>query len=141
MFDIQWRTYKKVLQTRLQKEGQSYLVGDYRQLSQMVLNNAWEIIAGLVVNTKTGGVGFRNHTVPSPLPHGGIWSEDLLFIEPETECVDLNVTLDFKIPYSNDESATVVNLTVTDHGGFSKFNKDIPSCNVSSPPKIHKYMF
>ncbi|KAH8707143.1 hypothetical protein GQ44DRAFT_763740 [Phaeosphaeriaceae sp. PMI808] len=138
VFDIQWRTYKKVLKTKLQKEGQSYLVGDYRQLSQMVLNNAWEAIAGLIVNMKTGGIGFRNHTTPVPLPYGGIWSEDLLFIEPETKCVDLNITLDFKIPYSNDESAAVVNLTITDHGGFSNFNKDIPSCNVSSL-RTHDY--
>lgn len=127
-FDIQWRTYKKVLQTRLQKEGQSYLIGDYRQLSQMVLNNAWEAIAGLVVDTKTGGIGFRNHTTPPVLPFGGIWSEDLLFIEPQTECVDLNITLDFKIPFSNDEMDLVVDLAVTDHGGFTNFNKEIPTC-------------
>lgn len=97
----------------------------------MVLNNAWEAIAGLVVNTKTGGIGFRNHTTPPVLPFGGIWSEDLLFIEPETECVDLNITLDFKIPFSNDEMDLVIDLAVTDHGGFTNFNKEIPTCKSS----------
>lgn len=95
----------------------------------MVLNDAWEAIEGLIVNTKTGGIGFRNHTTPPHLPFGSSWSEDLLFIEPETECVDLNLTLDFNIPYSNDYTGkNVENITITDHGGFANLNRDIPWC-------------
>lgn len=132
VFDIQWRTYKKVVKSKTQRNNQPYLVGDYRHLSQMIMNDAWEAIAGLVVNTKTGGIGFRNHTTPPPLPFGSTWSEELLFIEPETECVDMNITLDFNIPLSNDVMTDVENLTVVDHGGFANFNKDIPWCKCIS---------
>lgn len=126
VFDIQWRTYKKVVQGRFMRDNRPYLVGDYRHLSQMILNNAWEAVAGLVVNTKTGGIGFRNHTTPPPLKYGSLWSEDLLFIEPETECIDMNITLDFNIPLSNDVMDDIENLTVTDHGGFANLNLEIP---------------
>lgn len=128
VFDIQWRTYKKVVQSRSMKDHQPYLVGDYRHLSQLVLNDAWEAVTGLLVNTKTGGIGFRNHTAPPPLPYGSAWSEDLLFIEPETKCVDLNITMDFNIPYSDDDRNVAENLVVTDRGGFANINKEIPSC-------------
>ncbi|KAF2007189.1 hypothetical protein P154DRAFT_569080 [Amniculicola lignicola CBS 123094] len=92
----------------------------------MVLNHAWEAITGLIVNTKTGGVGFRNHTTPPVLPYGSTWSEDVLFIEPETECVDLNITLDFNILYSDNTFEVVQNITITDHGGFANLVRDIP---------------
>jgi hypothetical protein len=128
VFDIQWRTYKKVVQSRSMKDDQQYLVGDYRHLSQMVLNDAWEAVTGLLVDTKKGGIGFRNHTAPPVTPFGSTWSEDLLFIEPETECVDLNITMDFSIPYSDDDRNDVEDLVVTDHGGFADINKEIPSC-------------
>jgi hypothetical protein len=86
-FDIQWRTFKKVLREPDDHGGQPYLVGSYRHLSQLILNDAWEAFEGLIVDTITGGIGFRNHTIPvSPLLYGATWSEDLLFIEPETEC-------------------------------------------------------
>jgi len=112
------------------KKDQPYLVGDYRYLSQMVLNNAWEAVTGLLVDTKSGGIGFRNHTTPPALPFGSTWSEDLLFIEPDTECVDMNITMDFNIPMSNDVTDLVENLVVTDHGGFVNLVKEIPTCEI-----------
>ncbi|KAF2271016.1 hypothetical protein CC78DRAFT_563594 [Lojkania enalia] len=127
VFDIQWRTYRKVLKSSIMREGQPYLIGDYRHLSQLVLNDAWEAVAGLIVNTKTCGIGFRNHTTPPPLPFGSTWTEDILFIEPETECVDLNITLDFSIPLAVDKHEDISNLSITDHGGFANLAKDIPS--------------
>lgn len=110
-------------------KGQPKLVGDYRHLSQMVLDDKWEAITGLVVNMKTGGIGFRNHTTPPPLPYGSTWSEDLLFIEPETECVDMNITLDFDIPRNETNFLSgIENLVVTDHGGFANIDRNIPWC-------------
>ena len=86
-FDIQWRTFQEVQRKANDQGGQPFLVGSYRHLRQVLLNDAWEVYEGLIVDTKTGGIGFRNHTIPAtPLPYGAFWSEDLLFIEPETEC-------------------------------------------------------
>jgi hypothetical protein len=97
----------------------------------MVLNDAWEAVTGLVVDTKAGGIGFRNHTTPPTLPYGSTWSEDLLFIEPETECVDMNITLDFNIP-RREGLDDVENVVVTDHGGFANLDLNIPWCKSSS---------
>jgi hypothetical protein len=127
-FDIQWRTYRKIIDAPYMFKGQPYIVGDYRHLSQMVLNDAWEAVTGLVVNTKTGGIGFRNHTTPPPLPYGSTWSEDLLFVEPDTECVDMNITMDFNIPRSDNATEKVENVVVTDHGGFANLDLTIPWC-------------
>ncbi|KAF2741897.1 hypothetical protein M011DRAFT_522494 [Sporormia fimetaria CBS 119925] len=110
VFDIQWRTYRLVLE------------GKFVKKEAMVTNDAWEAITGLVVNTKTGGVGFRNHTAPPPLPYGGVWEEDLLFIEPETQCVDMNITLDFRIANATKNAAE--NVVITDRGGFTNLNTD-----------------
>ncbi|ORY00451.1 hypothetical protein BCR34DRAFT_111786 [Clohesyomyces aquaticus] len=126
VFDIQWRTYKKVLVDEFLQDNRSYLVGDYRHLQSIALNDRLEAIEGLIVDTRAGMVGFRNHTLPPYLPHGSTWSEDLLFIEPETQCVDLNITLDFNIPIST-TSKNAENLVITDRGGFSSFSKDIPT--------------
>lgn len=77
-------------------------------------------------DTKAGGIGFRNHTVPEGLPHGATWSEDLLFIEPETVCVDTNLTLDFYIPETSLSSDMSETLVLTDHGGFANLDKHYP---------------
>ncbi|KAF2477234.1 uncharacterized protein BDR25DRAFT_165332, partial [Lindgomyces ingoldianus] len=132
VFDIQWRTYKKVLHNKFMKDNRSYLVGDYRYLQSIALNDNLQAIEGLVVDTKDGMIGFRNHSVPPHLPYGSTWSEDLLFIEPETQCVDLNITLDFNIPLSSDTFGSVENLMLTDRGGFANFNKEIPSYDTNN---------
>ncbi|PVH76986.1 hypothetical protein DL98DRAFT_574021 [Cadophora sp. DSE1049] len=47
---------------------------------------------GLVIDAVSGGIGLRNHTIPA-LPatvHGMTWTEDILWLEPDTVCVDTN---------------------------------------------------
>lgn len=159
VFDIQWRSYTTAIDKNI-NNGTRHVLGAYRQLTSMVLNNAVEAFEGLIVvrampffwlqvsksihllhliltpdlmsltanvqDSVDGGIGFRNHTVPKGLSHGAIWSEDLLFIEPETVCVDTNVTLNFYIsddPLEFDVSKTLV---LTDRGGFAELNRIYP---------------
>ncbi|KAF2275033.1 uncharacterized protein EI97DRAFT_459669 [Westerdykella ornata] len=125
IFDIQWRTYKTIPENEYGWKGNTTrIVGDYRHLSQMVLNDRWDVVDGLVVDTKTGGIGFRNHTVPTPTPYGSAWEEDILFIDPETACVDLNITLDFAL--QDPDEIYVDYLVLTDRGGFADMNKAMP---------------
>ena len=133
MFDINWRTYRKVVQSLILKENDTYLVGDYRHLQSVLLNDAQEAYEGLIVDTKVdkpnesvGGIGFRNHTLPPAIPFGSTWTEDLLFIEPETQCVDTNLTIDFSIPRDSKNLDAAENVVLTDRGGFANFNKEIP---------------
>lgn len=64
--------------------------------------------------------------MPGNLPHGAKWSEDLLFVEPETVCVDTNLTLDFYIPESTLSSDLAKTLVLTDHGGFANLDQHYP---------------
>ncbi|KAL8721861.1 MAG: hypothetical protein Q9225_001538 [Loekoesia sp. 1 TL-2023] len=78
-----------------------------------------QAVEGLVVNTVhsgdtvRGGIGLRNHTVPSGLPYGGRWSEDLLWIEPVTACVDTNLTFHFSLADRADNVTRVISNALT----------------------------
>jgi hypothetical protein len=93
-FDIQFR--RTVTSTSsLYNNGSAYQTGSFRSIQSLVLNNATEAIEGLVVDTVQGQVGFRNHSATLQFEHGATWSEDILFIQPQSVCVDTNLTLDF----------------------------------------------
>ena len=49
-------------------------MGDYRQLTIVLLNDNLAVVEGLVVVTTNGGIGFRNYTVPAEdLEYGAYW--------------------------------------------------------------------
>jgi hypothetical protein len=133
IFDIQWRSYtwSKVNDNAgalLVDNGSAYPVGSFRMASSLLLNDAILLVEGLIVDMKNGGIGFRNHSAPPSQPYGSTWSEDILFIEPETQCVDTNLTLDFSIPKTTSEgTSTVSNLVLTDRGGFANINRHYPT--------------
>jgi hypothetical protein len=101
--------------------GSAYLVGGYRNLHTVVLRNSTEAYEGLIVDTINGGVGFRNHTVPPPTAYGSTWTEDILFVLPETHCVDTNLTLDYKLKQNNISGEIEIGdqVFLTDRGGFA----------------------
>jgi hypothetical protein len=126
-FDIEWRQ----LTTQYNKNynnGTPIAVGVFRPLESFALKDDIRPIEGLIVDSKNGGIGLRNHTLPVGHARGATWSEDLLFLEPETECVNLNVSVDFEISTSSKLSAgiAVTKLFMTDHGGFVHINKTNP---------------
>ncbi|KLJ06806.1 hypothetical protein EMPG_17701 [Blastomyces silverae] len=124
LWDIEWRSYGIRSENDV-NNGSRFVIGDYRQAGVLALNNAYDNVEGLIVDTKNGGIGFRNHTTPSPLPHGTEWSEDLLFVEPHTVCIDTNLTMDFELSFS--ATSRIENLVLTDRGGFVDLNTDYPT--------------
>lgn len=128
IFDIEYRTYRTENDTEqswIQSDA-LYLIGDYRQLTSVALNDRLEAVEGLIVDTKNGGVGFRNHTIPAEnLGFGAQWTEDILFIEPVTECTNLNITLEYNIAY-DDTRGEVGNLSLVDRGGFVDISRPEP---------------
>ncbi|KAH7176141.1 hypothetical protein EDB81DRAFT_633863 [Dactylonectria macrodidyma] len=129
-FDIEWRQ----LTTQYDRElnnGTPYASGTFRFLQSLALEDTILPIEGLVVDGKKGRIGLRNHTLPVGHASGVMWSEDLLFLEPDVECVDTNTTIDFSISVGRvaDYSSAInlSNLTITDHGGFVNINKTDPS--------------
>lgn len=85
-----------------------------------------KVAEGIVIDTINGTIGFRNHTVPTNLPYGAEWEEDILFLEPESVCVNTNLTAWSQV-YSN---GTFANATaIVDRGGFANINRSAPSLN------------
>jgi hypothetical protein len=129
-FDIEHRTYA-IARDPKKNNGSAYAVSAYRQIETLVLRDGYEVIEGLVVDLKNGGIGFRNHSFPESLASGSSWSEDLLFVEPETYCLHMNLTLDFTLP----PAATLrpENYVLTDRGGFSELNQTFPRYDRTDP--------
>ncbi|OAX82651.1 hypothetical protein ACJ72_02997 [Emergomyces africanus] len=118
IFDMQWRTY---INNADDISKGVFVKPAYRQLASLLLEDNIIPVEGLVVDMKTGGLGFRSHTIPQRrYEYGSRWNEDILFIEQETQCVDLNFTLDFVLPRDMATSDEYVEeLKIVDHGGFS----------------------
>lgn len=137
IFDIQPRYYSwseiNDYKTAMQPDnGSTHPVSSFRQLGSLLMENDYVLIEGLVVDMKKGGIGFRNHSAPPVRPYGSTWSEELLFIEPESHCVDLNLTLDFMLPKYTSQGWQIHDLVLTDRGGFVNLNKTYPKWDFNS---------
>jgi hypothetical protein len=138
MFDIQWRSYEirqqdlsNILPVRFNytftptvqyyDNGSPYVVGGYRPIQGLLSSNGFKIIEGLVVDSARGGIGFRNHTIPSQPSPAATWTEDILFIVPETSCVDNNLTVDYDLKEDGLQHSLGPGgiLRLTDRGGFA----------------------
>ncbi|KAK6535729.1 hypothetical protein TWF694_002178 [Orbilia ellipsospora] len=133
IFDIQWRfTTQQAVNdyhdTIPIDNGTAYTVSSFQQITSYILSDAIMPIEGLIVDMKSGGIGFLNHSAARWRPYGSTWTEDILFIVPETQCVDTNLTLDFRIPGKTSEGTPgeVSDLVLTDRGGFANFIPDYP---------------
>jgi hypothetical protein len=126
-FDIQSRQYTYDREVGVEHGG-SYVVDAYRQVTSLILDDDIEVVEGLIVDTKNGGIGFRNHTVPVGIHYGAEWQEDLLFLEPETACVNTNMTREYMIPWpsASSDGYQPANVTLVDQGGFVEINKTYP---------------
>jgi hypothetical protein len=116
-FDIQARLYQiKVNKTQ---NNLSYLQDVYRSLTTLILDDRLQVVEGLVVDTQRPKIGFRRHTAPIKVQYGAEWDEDLLFLEPKTKCIDLNISVLFdpSEPYAH---------RLVDKGGFVNMNMTNP---------------
>ncbi|KIJ28520.1 hypothetical protein M422DRAFT_189643 [Sphaerobolus stellatus SS14] len=96
-------------------------------VESFILREDMFIVDGLVVDLgDSPGVGLLNHTIPTNIPHGATWSQDILWLEPETTCVNMNLTLDYVID-SQGSPKELFNLT--DRGGFVNLTRDYPQLN------------
>ncbi|KIX05251.1 uncharacterized protein Z518_06123 [Rhinocladiella mackenziei CBS 650.93] len=124
-FDIQARQYQYENQYSI--DNQTYLVDSFRPMGSMVLDDSISLIDGLVVDMRNGGVGFRKHTAPSGLRYGAEWDEDILFLEPETVCVNTNITLEVQVsPLNSAYNSSAPSGYLVDQGGYVNVNKTSP---------------
>lgn len=138
-FDIQYRSIvaQKEKETDMRPavdDGSTFYIGAYRPLSTLLLSDEIGVYEGLIVDMKQGGLGFRNHTAPPWTRYGSEWSEDILFIEPESVCVDTNLTIDFEFPEeATSFGYTDINRVLTDRGGFVNINRTYPKWDREDP--------
>jgi hypothetical protein len=156
-FDIQFRSYVESVVDDLNRtmssgplidNGTVRTVGIYQPLSSLVLSDDLLAVEGLIVDMKNGGIGFRNHSAPSFSPFGSAWSEDLLFIVPETVCVDTNLTFDFQVARTRSEEdlarGRMFKPEIVDHGGFVNLNTTPPMLedkDVQADPHLYQRAF
>jgi hypothetical protein len=131
-FDIQWRRYYTSSDQQF-NNGSTYLISGFSSMQSLIMNTKVQVVEGLVVDMVNGSIGLRNHTFPPGYPYGASWSEDLLFVEPETVCVNTNLTLDYDIALSPNITLSVINLVLTDRGGFIHLNQSYPEPNLTNP--------
>jgi hypothetical protein len=118
IFDIQWRAFDTINPPT----GPSYLLPRFKQFTSVLLNDDVELFEGVIVDTKTGGIGFRNHSVPPHTQYGSTWEEDILFLSPETQCVDTNLSIRFG--YSDSHPSKMTGFFLEDMGGLSDLDLD-----------------
>jgi hypothetical protein len=129
VFDIQYRLFTiwgnstQPNETQWIDQGRPQTKGQYQYFQSFILNDRYEAVEGLIVDTKAGGIGFRNHSMPPSSDTGYEWTEDILWIEPDTVCVNTNLTLDFTMALS---PRGAISANITDRGGFVHLPTDYP---------------
>lgn len=118
-FDIQYRNWYEGRWKYLDN-GESREAGFPRPLSSFVLSEGYHFVEGLVIDSTNGGLGIRNHTMPTGLTLGAEWEEDLLWIEPVTACSDTKLSLHFSI--STEYFSEKTDGYIRDDGGFSELS-------------------
>jgi hypothetical protein len=101
-------------------------ISHFSTTESLILRNGIFAVGGLIVDMDTPGIGLWNHTLPADAPNGAVWSEDVLWLEPVSACVDTNLTVDYTlhdIGSINDAKT----FNITDRGGFFNLTPDYPS--------------
>ena len=56
---------------------------------------------------------------------GGVWSHNMLWLEPVTSCVNTNLTIDYKFT-NNAITTSIDNYNLTDRGGLVNLTTEYP---------------
>ncbi|KAF7320844.1 hypothetical protein HMN09_00170900 [Mycena chlorophos] len=92
----------------------------------LILRDGIFPVGGLIVDLDNPGVGLWNHTLPSNLETGGVWSEEVLWLEPVSSCVDTNLTVDYTLQNAADSLTQIETYSLTDRGGFYNLTTTYP---------------
>jgi len=130
LFDIQYRRWK-FNQNGIMDKGEPFVEGDSQFIGSMIAQDSIQLTEGLVVDMReTPGIGFRNHTIPVGLNHGGTWSEDITWVEPVTKCADTNLSIEMRVENTKERFIDNTTFYVIDRGAFRGLEASI----LESPP-------
>ncbi|KEF62700.1 uncharacterized protein A1O9_00673 [Exophiala aquamarina CBS 119918] len=118
LFDIQYRRWK-FDQNGIIDKGEPFVRGASQNIGMMVAQDSILLTEGLIVDMRdTPGIGFRNHTIPVGLDHGGLWSEDITWIEPVTQCADTNLSIEMSVENTKESFTDNTTFYIVDRGAF-----------------------
>jgi hypothetical protein len=98
--------------------------------NSVVLTNKLYAVKGLIIDTTDSpGIGIGDIKVPK-IPYGATWSQEMLWVEPVTTCLDLNFTLNYQLDATaqilSTFSSAKLNISLTDKGGLRNVNLTYP---------------
>jgi hypothetical protein len=133
LFDIQYRCWK-LGRWEVYDKGQPYVKGDFRYVENLIMQDTGPLLKeGLIVDmTENPGIGFRNHTIPIGLDHGGTWSKDITWIEMVTRCADTNLSIELRTEDPVDDISDINKFFIVDRGAFV----NLDNTALESPPWI-----
>ena len=119
-FEIQFRQFTSVPISE-SMPGLTNTTGGFSMLESVLLDGSIEAREGIILDLVKGGIGFRNHTVPiqPQMRYGSQWTEDILWIEPVTSCVNTNWTLETRVqllPFTQSPNSAASGLVVVNNG-------------------------
>ncbi|KIW17682.1 hypothetical protein PV08_04877 [Exophiala spinifera] len=130
LFDIQFRRWK-FNKIGMINKGRPFVQGNSRFTGTLIAQDRVVLVEGLIVDMrKNPGVGFRNHTIPVGLSHGGTWKEDITWAEPVTKCADSNLSIALRSEKAEEEWDTNTTFYIVDRGAFVGLNVSA----LESPP-------
>ncbi|KAG0637152.1 hypothetical protein HOY80DRAFT_1085649, partial [Tuber brumale] len=125
-FDVQYRAFSNSKHSDAKNsrnwipksQDNVYTIGLFETFRCVILDDNFVLVVGLIIDTKNGGVGIRNHSAPLNLRYGGTWEESLLWLEPVSQCVDNNITVGF----TGSTNLQLGDLRSTDRRGWRTFS-------------------
>ncbi|KAJ6524516.1 hypothetical protein B0H19DRAFT_1276476 [Mycena capillaripes] len=104
-------------------------IPQFATTESLILRNGIFAVGGLIVDLDNPGIGLWNHTLPSGTSRGASWYEDVLWLEPVSECVDTSLTIDYTLLDDSVTTNQVGKYNLVDHGGFYNLTKEYPTLN------------
>jgi hypothetical protein len=122
VFNMQFRSYYQGTGGYNYSMSRSQL----NMLQSFVLRDDIFAVEGVVADfTMNPGIGLWNHTMPM-VERGGVWSHDMLWLEPVTSCVNTNLTIDYEFT-NNAITTSIENYNLTDRGGLVNLTTEYPT--------------
>ncbi|KAG0637157.1 hypothetical protein HOY80DRAFT_1085671 [Tuber brumale] len=106
-------------------QGKVHTEGVGATVQSVILDHSFVLVEGLIVDAKSRGVGFRNHSPPPNLGYGGTWEESLLWVEPVSQCDKNNLAVDFTLA----ENQKIDKVRLNGRGGSVDLVHDEPNFN------------
>jgi hypothetical protein len=110
-------------------KNQPYVRGASRDIESLIHQNDVLLKEGLIVDMRDSpGIGFRNHSIPINLKYGGLWSEDITWVEPVTQCADTNLSAELRTETFGADFVPNRTQYLIDRGAFLNLqNNDVES--------------